>query len=167
MITTKLNLSIEDLLYLLSRAHTQTADALLNSLMTTRSYTTKAAAIRYLASIQSLDIANFFEHLRSSCNKGKSRLYINLMKEENNPDDLIITLSSYILQANIYLKKSVNKRLFTEEAQLAEATEALNSYYKTRDLQLILNEVSKIKANIKLWESYYRGGQQDEQKVNS
>lgn len=149
-------LTNQDLIYFLTKWNTKEADVIIRKLLTSSSF--KGEAISYLNSLRSIDIVNFYEHLRKSYNEKHSSLYINLMREELSLDEQIITLASYILQANIYLKKSINKPLFIRESSLLDASRALELYYSQEDFLWVSKQLSKIKEDIKLYESFYRGG---------
>lgn len=147
-------LTSQDLIYFLTKCNTKEADVIIRKLLTSSAF--KGEAISYLNSTRSIDIVNFYEHLRKSYNEKRSSLYINLMKEDLPLEDQVITLASYILQANIYLKKAINRPLFIRESEVNNSALALQKYYSQEDLLEVRNQLNKIKEDIKLYESFYR-----------
>ena len=58
--------------------------------------------IKYINSQRQLDVTRFYEKLRKSYNNKKSKLYINIVKDIENPKDVLITLSSLNLYSFEY-----------------------------------------------------------------
>lgn len=112
------------------------------------------SVIKFLNDNRSFDVAQFYEKIRRSYNKKKSDLYINIVKELDNVEDVLTTLSSYVLQANIFAKKLDDdaKEMFYRSSRLEEVTGVLNNYYKTYDIDKCVRLLSLLKADIKLFE---------------
>lgn len=112
------------------------------------------SVIKFLNDNRSFDVAQFYEKIRRSYNKKKSDLYINIVKELDNVEDVLTTLSSYVLQANIFAKKLDDdaKEMFYRSSRLEEVTGVLNNYYKTYDIDKCIRLLSLLKADIKLFE---------------
>ena len=58
--------------------------------------------IKFINDNRQLDLTAFYEKLRRNYNHKKSKLYISIVKEIENPVDIITTLSSYGLQIALY-----------------------------------------------------------------
>lgn len=110
--------------------------------------------LKFLTDNRSLDIANFYEKLRSNYNKKKSDLYINIVKEDiDDIETILTTLASYNLQVLLYARQLKDKEMFYRNSRVEEVTRVLNNYYKTFDLETCIKLISLIKADIKVFES--------------
>ena len=109
--------------------------------------------IKFLNDKRQLDLVAFYEKLRKSYNAKRSDLYINIVKEDIELDDILTTLASYNLQALIFAKKLKDKDLFYRASRVEEVTRVLNNYYKTYDIDQCRTLLSLIKADIKLFET--------------
>lgn len=54
--------------------------------------------IRFINDHRELEITKFYEHIRRSYNDKRSKLYINIMKEIEEPQDVLTTLSALLNQ---------------------------------------------------------------------
>lgn len=109
--------------------------------------------IKFLNDKRSFEVSKFFEKLRYSYNHKKSDLYLNIVKEITDVEDVLTTLASYNLQVLIYAKKVEDKEMFYRNTRVEEVTRVLNNYYKTFDLEECMTVLSLLKADIKLFES--------------
>lgn len=109
--------------------------------------------IKFLNDKRSFDVSKFFEKLRYSYNHKKSDLYLNIVKEVSDVEEVLTTLASYNLQVLLFAKKVKDKEMFYRNTRVEEVTRALNNYYKTFELDSCLQILSLIKADIKLFES--------------
>ena len=109
--------------------------------------------IKFLNDKRSFEVSKFFEKLRHSYNHKKSDLYLNIVKEVSDVEDVLTTLASYNLQVLLFAKKVEDKEMFYRNARVEEVTRALNNYYKTFELHSCLQILSLIKAHINLFES--------------
>lgn len=111
-----------------------------------------AHIIKFLNDKRQLDLAAFYEKLRKSYNAKRSDLYINIVREEIELEDILTTLASYNLQALIFAKKLKDKDLFYRASRVEEVTRVLNNYYKNYDIDQCRTVLSLIKADLKLFE---------------
>lgn len=111
------------------------------------------SVIKFLNEKRSFEVSKFFEKLRYSYNHKKSNLYLNIVKEISDVEDVLTTLASYNLQVLIYAKKVEDKEMFYRNTRVEEVTRVLNNYYKTFDLEECITVLSLLKADIKLFES--------------
>lgn len=109
--------------------------------------------IKFLNDKRQLDLVAFYEKLRKSYNAKRSDLYINIVREDIELEDILTTLASYNLQALIFAKKLKDKDLFYRASRVEEVTRVLNNYYKTYDIDQCRTLLALIKADIKLFET--------------
>lgn len=128
-----------------------------------------AADIRYLMSAKSipldllkkinqdrqLDVARFYEKLRASYNNKKSKLYINIMRSDENtisdPNTILTTLSALLNQALQF--KADDKVMFFKHVRTSEIVQVLDIYFKTFNIKPALKLLTLYKADIKAFES--------------
>ena len=110
------------------------------------------AVTKFINDQRQLDVAQFYEKLRHNYNKKKSDLYINIVKETEDLEEILTTLAAYNLQVLLFGKKIDNKELFYKASRAEEVTRVLNNYYKTYDINQCRLVLSLIKADIKLFE---------------
>lgn len=108
--------------------------------------------IKYLNDRRSFDISKFYEKLRYNYNHKKSDLYINIVKEVDNVEEVLTTLAAYNLQVLLFAKNVQDKEMFYKNSRVQEVTEVLSKYYKTFDIDSCIKLLSLIKADIKLFE---------------
>ena len=85
----------------LQESGVQTKDAI-KELMASRDV--PIDVLKFINEHRPLDLTNFYEKLRKSYNDKHSKLYISIVKEIQNPDDVLTTLSSLNLQIILYSK---------------------------------------------------------------
>lgn len=108
--------------------------------------------IKFINDQRQLDVAQFYERLRSNYNNKKSDLYINIVKEIDDLDEILTTLAAYNLQVLLFGRKVENKELFYKASRVEEVTRVLNNYYRNYDIDKCRVVLSLIKADIKLFE---------------
>lgn len=108
--------------------------------------------IKFINDNRQIDVAGFYEKLRSNYNHKKSDLYINIVKEIDDVDEILTTLAAYNLQVLLFGRKIKNKDIFYKASRAEEVTRVLNNYYKTYDVEKCRIVLSLIKADIKLFE---------------
>ena len=94
-------------------------------------------ALKYINEHRSLEIVNFYEKIRKSYNAKKSDLYINIVRDIDDPTEVLTTLASLNLQILLFSKKIEQAQdvvEFFKQARAEELTRVLNNYYKTYDL---------------------------------
>ena len=80
-------------------------------------------------------------------------LYKNIVKEVEDPNEVLTTLSSMLTQILLFSKQVNNKQMFLKHARCNEITFVLNNYFKTYDLTNCLRLLRMIKADLKCLES--------------
>lgn len=101
-----------------------------------------------------LDLLQFYEKLRDSYNNKRSKLYINIMKsDENLIQDAKITLTTLSALLNQILQYDVqDKPMFLKHARADEITKVLDIYFNTYNIEPAYKLLALIKADIKVLE---------------
>ena len=91
--------------------------------------------IKFINDNRNLDLSRFYEKLRKSYNDKRSNLYINIVKEIENPQEVLTTLSAMLTQILLFSKDIEDKQLFFRHSRSDEIAKVLNHYFKTYDLK--------------------------------
>lgn len=108
--------------------------------------------LKYINDKRQLDLTKFYQKLRKSYNNKRSSLYINIVKETEDPTEVLTTLASLNLQILLFAKSVDDKPMFFSHARSNEITLVLNNYFKTYDIQPCLKLLRLIKADLKVCE---------------
>ena len=100
-----------------------------------------------------LDIVNFYEKIRKSYNDKKSKLFINIMRAdenilEDNPKTILTTLTGLLNQILQY--SPVDRTMFYNHMRCNEIIEVLNIYFKTYNLDPAIQLLKLFKADQKV-----------------
>ena len=109
--------------------------------------------IKFINDKRQFDVAAFYEKLRKSYNNRKSDLYINIVKEIDDPQDVITTLAALQLQILLFCKNVNNKTLFLDNVRAREISIVLSNYFKNFDITNAIKLLRLFKAAIKAFES--------------
>lgn len=109
--------------------------------------------IKFINDNRQLELTKFYEKLRKSYNNKKSKLYINIMKEIEQPQDVLITLSSLLTQILLFAKDVDDKQMFLRHSRSDEITKVLSGYFKDFDLTRCVKLIKLIKIDIKALET--------------
>ena len=112
--------------------------------------------LKFINDNRELDLTKFYEKLRKSYNNKKSSLYINIMKEPDDINNVLTTLNSYSLQILLFSKNVENRDRFFKFSRLEEVYKCLYLYSKTYDLIPCIKLINLIKSDIKALETIYR-----------
>lgn len=104
--------------------------------------------LKYINDNRQLDVAAFYEHIRKNYNKKKSDLYINIVKEVKDPEEVLTTLSAMLTQILLFSKRVKDRELFLNHSRAAEIAKVLKIYFETYDLTYSLKLLKLIKADI-------------------
>lgn len=114
---------------------------------------TLVPVLKFINDNRQLEVTKFYEKLRWSYNHKKSKLYINIVKNEfTDPKDILITLSSLNLQILLYNKQVENSTVFLNHVRFNEITKCLYNYAKTKDIIPCQKLLEYIKADLKVLE---------------
>lgn len=109
--------------------------------------------LKFINDNRQLDVAGFYELIRSNYNNKKSPLYKNLVKEEfKDASEVLTTLAALNLQILLYAKHLPDSRMFIKHSRADEITQVLNNYYKTYDLIPCFKCLKLIKSDLKVFE---------------
>lgn len=118
-----------------------------------QSKTISTDVIKFINSNRELSLSKFYEKIRKSYNDKKSKLYKNIVKEIEDPQEVLTTLSAMLTQIILFSKDIEDKQMFLKHAKSSEITSALNNYFITYDLTPCISLIRLIKADIKCLES--------------
>lgn len=108
--------------------------------------------IRTINNNMELSIRAFYEKLRKSYNNNKSKLYINIVKENNlEPKEVLCTLASLQLQILLF-NKTLDDPSFLRTARFNEICDCLKLYYISGDIIPSQKLLELFKADLKFLE---------------
>ena len=108
--------------------------------------------IRTINNNMELSIRAFYEKLRKSYNNNKSKLYINIVKENNlEPKEVLCTLASLQLQILLF-NKTLDDPSFLRTARFNEICDCLKLYYTSGDIIPSQKLLELFKADLKFLE---------------
>lgn len=87
--------------------------------------------IKFINDNRQLDLMNFYEKIRKSYNQKKSNLYINIVKEIEEPSEVLTTLSAMLTQILRYSETVENKQMFLRHARANDISKVLTMYFQT------------------------------------
>lgn len=109
--------------------------------------------IKFIRDNDDLDIYNFYRKLRKSYNDKRSKLYVNIVKEDfSDVDNIPTTMASYVLQSLLYSKQANDETMFLEQSRYNDCCECLLEYGKSGDLVPCIRLLQIIKQEIKALE---------------
>ena len=111
--------------------------------------------IKFINDNRQLDLTAFYEKLRKSYNNKKSKLYINIVKEIEQPQDVVVTLSSLLTQILLFSKDTEDKNMFLRHSRADEITKVLYAYFTNFDLTNCIKLIKLFKVDIKALESIH------------
>ena len=119
-----------------------------------KSETIPLSILKKINDSRPLDLLNFYEKIRNSYNKKRSKMYINIMRSDENaltdPNITLTTLSALLNQ--ILQFDCEDKPMFLKHARADEITKVLGIYFNTYNLEPAYKLLSLIKADIKVLE---------------
>ena len=104
--------------------------------------------LKFISDNRGLEVSKFYEMLRKSHNQKKSPLYTNILKEIEDPQEVVTTLSCLLTQILLYGKKLESKDQFFREVRAEELTRVLNNYFKTGLYEECLNLIKVLKSDL-------------------
>lgn len=110
--------------------------------------------LKFINDNRQLDVTAFYEKLRKSYNNKKSKLYINIVKENfSEPKDILTTLASLNLQILLYNKNVQDSNIFLKHCRFEEINMCLYNYARTYDFIPCQKLLKLIKADLKVLEA--------------
>ena len=122
-----------------------------------RSSEVNVTVIKFINSHRPFEANKFYEKIRKSYNDKKSTLYRNIVKENlDDPNDVLTTLASLNLQILLYSKNVDDKQMFLRHMRFEEICAALLNYSKKYDLVPCIKLLQRIKADLKAFQYFNR-----------
>jgi len=109
--------------------------------------------LKELKNKNKLDIFNFYDKCRKSYNQKHSKVYINIVKEVEDPKRVLTTLSALITQILLFSQNLANKDIFLKHARLQEILDAITQYSNTNNLTICIQLLNSIKQDLKFLEA--------------
>ena len=141
-------ISKQDMILLLTELEEQGVDVSDQLRQAIRAVDIPLSVIKFINDRRQLDLAKFYEKLRKSYNHKKSKLYLSIVKEPEDPTEAVITLSSYGLQAALFARQAEDSEMFLKHARAREVSLVLAKYYTDYDLTGCLQLLRLIKADL-------------------
>ena len=110
--------------------------------------------IKFINNSRELELTKFYEKLRKSYNQKHSKLYINVVKDIDNPTDVLTTLSSLLTQIILFSNNVEDKTMFLRHARADEIASVLKNYFTTYDITNCIKLLRLIKADLKVCQSF-------------
>jgi hypothetical protein len=105
--------------------------------------------LKFILDNRGIEVASFYEMLRKKHNQKKSPLYHNIVKDLDDPEEIITTLACLLVQITLYSKKlPANHEIFQREVRAEEITRVLNNYYTTGTLDQCLALMKLLKTDL-------------------
>lgn len=109
--------------------------------------------LKFINDNRQLDLSKFYEKLRKSYNNKKSVLYKNIVKEIEEPNEVLTTLSAMLTQILLFAKTVDNREMFLRHSRAQDISTILTRYFQSYDLTNCLKLLRVIKADLKALES--------------
>lgn len=85
--------------------------------------------IKFINDKREMEVSKFYSHIRKSYNNKKSKLYINIVKEIEDVNEVLTTLASFQLQTILFSKNVSNKQMFLRHSRAEEISKVLSLYF--------------------------------------
>ena len=98
--------------------------------------------LKFINDNKTLDARLFYEKIRKSYNDHKSKLYLNIVRGDLEPKDVLTCLASLNLQILLYNKNVENSTMFLRHMRFDEIQKVMLNYSLTGDIipcQKLLN----------------------------
>jgi hypothetical protein len=145
------------LLVKLEDAGVANIDAYMRKLLVSREVPLEV--VKFISDNRGLEVSKFYEVVRQNHNKRKSPLYTNIVREQTDIKDIVLTLSCLLTQIFLYGNKLEQPELFFKEARAEEITKVLNEYFKTGLIENCSTLLKIIRADLLVLE--YVAGRRD------
>ena len=110
--------------------------------------------IKFINDNRPFEVSNFYDRLKKNNNLRKSTLYKNIVRsDEDEPKNVLTTLSSLNLQILLFAEKCENPTMFLQNARFDEINAVLYNYSKTFDIIPCIELLKAVKADLKAFES--------------
>ena len=110
--------------------------------------------IKFINDNKELNVRKFYEKLRKSYNKGYSKLYKNIVSNDDvqrDSKEILCTLASLQLQILLF-NKTIDDTDFLQNARFDEINKVLINYYNTKDIIPCIRLINLVKSDLKVLE---------------
>ena len=110
--------------------------------------------IKFINDNKELNVRKFYEKLRKSYNKGQSKLYKNIVSNnevQRDSKEILCTLASLQLQILLF-NKTIDDIDFLQNARFDEISKVLINYYNTKDIIPCIRLINLVKSDLKVLE---------------
>jgi len=104
--------------------------------------------MQFIAKHHGIEVINFYEMLRKKHNQKKSPLYTNILKEQDNEDNIITTLICLLTQITLYGTKLDQPEGFYKEVRAEEISRVIHEYFSNLDITSCASLLKLIKTDI-------------------
>ena len=104
--------------------------------------------LKFISDNRGLEISKFYEMIRQNHNKKKSPLYTNIVREQTETKEIVLTLSCLLTQIFLYGNKLEQPEIFFKEARADEITQVLNEYFQTGNTENCSNLLKIVKSDL-------------------
>lgn len=143
-------ISKNDVLLLLTELQNSGVDCGYEFDLTLKSENIPLEALKLINDNRPIDIVNFYNKLRKSYNNKKSKLYISIMKSDenklNDPKKILTTLSALLNQILQY--DAEDRVLFYKHSRCNEIIKVLEIYFNNYNLEPASQLLTLMKADI-------------------
>ena len=113
--------------------------------------------IKFINSHRQFEANRFYEKLRESYNNKRSKLYYNIVTENaEDVNEVLTTLASLNLQILLFAKKVEDREFFLKQVRLDEICDVLKEYSISYNLVPCIKLLKKIRADLKAFEYFSR-----------
>lgn len=109
--------------------------------------------VKFINDNRQIDVTAFYERVRKNYNNKRSDLYKNIVKEIEDPKEVITTLSAFALQVILFSKHVEDEEMFFKHVRAEEVTRVLANYYKTYDITSAIKLLRLIKCDLIAFET--------------
>lgn len=111
------------------------------------------AVLSFINEHRELSVRQFYEQLRKNYNNKHSKLYKNIVKDIEDPNEVLSTLSALLTQILLFSRKVEDKHLFLKHSRASEISKVLTKYFDNYDITVCIMLLRLIKADLKALES--------------
>lgn len=108
--------------------------------------------IKFINEHRELNIRKFYEKLRRSYNDKKSKLYINIVREDKLSPEEVTTCLGALLQQILLYNKDLKSTSFIESSRAKEISKCLLHYFNSQDTIPCRKILALVKADLKTLE---------------
>lgn len=109
--------------------------------------------LKFINDNRRLEVSEFYERIRKSYNEKKSVLYKNIVKDIEEPNEVLTTLSAMETQILRFANELENRQLFLRHSRADEIALVLSNYFKTYDITNCVKLLRLIKCDVKCLEA--------------